>query len=292
MIKNEFSKIFNNKSDKNKLKIEKREFKNNLRAKKREFRKLSKKYITQKPLKNAEKFLKLEKDIVIKLENARKIIPLNNKMLEIIKGINLEIKSKDFVILFGESGSGKTTLLGLMSALERPSEGSVNVLGNLTASLNDSKLTLVRSKYIGYIFQQYGLLDSISVIDNTMVSTNKKNIENAKKILKILGLGKLMYKNVTDLSGGQQQRVSIARALAKNPKIIFADEPTGAVDSKTAKDIIKIFRRLNNQGKTIIMVTHNKNLAKIGNRIINLVDGKIQSDIKNQPINIDNIIWH
>lgn len=263
-----------------------------LKLKKKEFKRLYKKYNTQKPLKLPTTFVKLENDIVIELKDAKKIIPLNNEMLEIIKGINLEVKFKDFIILFGESGSGKTTLLGLMSALERPSEGSVNILGNLTAGLNDSKLTKVRAQHIGYIFQQYGLLDHISVIDNTMVAMKKENINHAKKILTLLGLGKLMYKNVSNLSGGQQQRVSIARALAKNPTIIFADEPTGAVDSQTAKDIIKIFRKLNDRGKTIIVVTHNKNLAKIGNRIINLVDGKIQSDVKNIPINIDDIIWH
>lgn len=263
-----------------------------IKNKKQELKKLCKKYYKQRIIKMKNTVVSLPNNIVIELLKVQKIVPLNSKLLKIIKGVDLKIYKKDFIIFLGKSGSGKTSLLGIMSALERPSEGSVNILGNLTQGLNDSQLTRLRKNHIGYIFQQYGLLDSVSVLDNAMISANKNNLEMAKKKIEQLGLKSFLNKNVSDLSGGQQQRVSIARAIAKNPDIIFADEPTGAVDSKTAKDIVNIFRDLNNEGKTIIMVTHNKNLSKIGNRIIEISDGKIISDEKNIPIPIDDVIWN
>ncbi|MGL4768696.1 MAG: ABC transporter ATP-binding protein [Mycoplasmoidaceae bacterium] len=264
----------------------------NKNIEKKEFKKKAKKYLSQKPIKTKIKNEKLPRDIILELSDVKKIIPMDNYFLEIIKGVDLKIYKKDFIILFGESGSGKTTLLGLMAALERPSEGKVNILGYLTATLNDSQMTKIRSKYIGYIFQQYGLLDAVSALDNTMITTPSKYKYQAIKNLNSLGLKDHIHKKVSNLSGGQQQRVSIARALSKNPQILFCDEPTGAVDSKTAKDIISIFKKINDNGIAIIMVTHNHNLEKIGNRIIELEDGRIKRDVKNIPMNIDDIIWN
>lgn len=220
-----------------------------------------------------------EFDIV--LEDISQKIKIDKKNeINILNNINLVVPKGQFLVLYGQSGSGKTSLLGVMSALSKGTSGKVWIKGNETSKLSERKLTNLRKKYTGYVFQQYGLLGDISVLDNVLLSTKRNKKEYIIELLKYIGLENEIHQKVKNLSGGQQQRVSICRALAKDPDILFADEPTGAIDSKTAKDIISLFLDINKkQGKTLIMVTHNQELMKIGDRLIEIRDGRIHSDV-------------
>ncbi len=218
----------------------------------------------------------------IELKNVSKEIAFKDIKQKMINNVNLTINEGDFVILYGESGSGKSTLLGIMSGLDKKYEGDVTVLGTHLKSLNNHKLKNFRSKNVGFIFQDNCLLPDLSSLDNVLLLV--KNSEKAKAIelLKFLGLADFIHTKIKFLSGGQQQRVAIARSIITNPKVLFADEPTGATDSKTSNDIVNILRKLNKLlNTTIVMVTHNKDLFKIGNKMIEIKDGAIYQTEEN-----------
>ncbi len=213
---------------------------------------------------------------IIELKNINKEIALKNIKQKIINNVNLTVNEGDFVILFGESGSGKSTLLGIMSGLDKKYEGDVSILGTKLKNLNNHKLNNFRRKNISFIFQDNCLLPDLSSLDNVLLLVKNNKKEKAIELLKFLGLSDFINTKIKFLSGGQQQRVAIARSIITNPKILFADEPTGAIDSKTSYDIVEILRNLNDKfNTTIVMVTHNKDLFKIGNKLVEIKDGEI-----------------
>ncbi|MBT5021834.1 ABC transporter ATP-binding protein [Candidatus Woesearchaeota archaeon] len=222
------------------------------------------------------------KEILLKLNNVWKIYQMGEVEVPALRGVSVEIKKGDFVAIIGASGSGKSTMMNLIGCLDIPSKGSIFLKGNDITKLSESDLATLRGQTIGFIFQQYNLIPSISAFENVMLPLefleyNEKDA--AKRTREILELVKLSDKGhhlPTQLSGGQQQRVSIARSLVGKPEIILADEPTGALDSVTGKEILELLKKLwKEEGKTIILVTHDLNLAKYAHTIIELKDGQI-----------------
>ncbi|MCI8555445.1 MAG: ABC transporter ATP-binding protein [Clostridia bacterium] len=197
---------------------------------------------------------------------------------EVLKGIDLEIKDGEFVVILGASGSGKTTLLNIASSLEKADSGKV-VFDNVDiTTLQDKELTLFRKDNIGFIFQAYYLLPNLTVEKNVKLGAALVNNKNYKEIIKAVGLEEKMHKYPSELSGGEQQRVAIARAIAKQPKVLFLDEPTGALDEQTGRDILDLISQLHKQNKfTILMVTHNQNIADMADKVVKLNSGKIES---------------
>lgn len=219
---------------------------------------------------------------ILKVKNVSKIYELDGINVEALKDISLEIKKGEFVSLVGPSGSGKSTLMHLIGALDTPTSGTILIDGKNIANMNEQQLAQTRNEKIGFVFQQFNLLQKTSSLQNVMLpllySNNKSKIRRekiAKDILKDVGLGDRLKNFPNQLSGGQQQRVAIARALINNPSIILADEPTGNLDSKTGKEIIQMFRNLHKKGNTVIIVTHDQNIAKQTNRQIKIKDGII-----------------
>lgn len=198
--------------------------------------------------------------------------------IEVLRGINLEIKRGDFIAIMGTSGSGKTTLLNIIGCLDRPTSGRYILAGKEVSGLTDEELSEIRNRHIGFIFQNFYLLPYATVLENVLLPTMYRSSgtsSDAKEILKLLGLSDRARFKPNQLSGGQQQRVAIARALINNPDLILADEPTGQLDSSTAKEIMNILKELNIRGKTIILVTHDNNIASYAKRIIYMKDGLI-----------------
>ncbi len=228
---------------------------------------------------------------IIKVENLVKEFGVGETKVQILKGINLEIYSGEYVIFFGPSGCGKSTLLNCIAGLERPDRGKVTVRGKDLNKLNKVELAKHRNKKIGMIFQQFNVLKSFNVITNvalpqTFAGVSKKRRTNrAKHLLKMFELDKFARRLPTEISGGQQQRVAIARALANNPWIIIADEPTGNLDSKSATEVMNIIANLNIKSKrTVLLVTHNPEYLYYPHRIIYLRDGQIVNQVVNRKI--------
>ncbi len=217
------------------------------------------------------------------LQEITKTFFVAEQEVKVLKGINLKIKKGEFVAIMGPSGSGKTTLMNIIGCLDTPTTGSYLLLGKEVAHLSDNELSVIRNEHIGFIFQSFFLLPYATVLENVLLPTlyvekGSSGYKNrAKKILKLVGLeDKLKYKP-NQLSGGQQQRVAIARALINDPDLLLADEPTGQLDSKTSTEIMNLLKEMNKQGKTIILITHDKNIASYADRIITIVDGLIVS---------------
>lgn len=226
---------------------------------------------------------KLVSETLLKLEDVWKIYKMGEVEVPALKGVSVEIKKGDFVAIIGASGSGKSTMMNLIGCLDLPSKGSIFLKNRDITKLSESNLATLRGETIGFIFQQYNLINSITALDNVMLPLefleydDKEAEKQAKEILKRVGLTDKMHHLPTQLSGGQQQRVSIARSLSGNPEIILADEPTGALDSVTGREILDTLHRLwKEEGKTIIMVTHDLKLAtKYAHTTIELKDGSI-----------------
>ena len=205
--------------------------------------------------------------------------------LEILHGIDLKVNRGEFVSIVGSSGSGKTTMMNIIGILDRPTEGEYMLDGVDVAHAKDRDLSMIRNKKIGFVFQTYNLISRTSALKNVELPMlyagigKKERTERAKELLDMVGMGERMTHTPDELSGGQKQRVAIARAMANNPSIILADEPTGALDSKTGRMIMDIFHRLNEeQGKTIVLITHSQELAEETQRIVTLKDGIIISE--------------
>lgn len=205
--------------------------------------------------------------------------------LEILHGINLDIQKGEFVSIVGESGSGKTTLMNIIGVLDRPTEGNYILDGISIADAKDRELSHIRNQKIGFVFQTYNLISRTTALKNVELPmlyagiSKKERKERAEHFLEMVGMADRMTHKPDELSGGQKQRVAIARALANDPAIILADEPTGALDSETGRNIMDIFHQLNrDQGKTIVLITHSKDLAEETGRIISLQDGRITSE--------------
>lgn len=219
---------------------------------------------------------------VIELKNVSKIYQMGESEVHALDGVDLKIKKGEFVAIYGPSGSGKSTMMHIVGCLDLPSKGKVFLESHDISKLSESELAVVRGKKIGFIFQTFNLIPTLTVLENVTLPLVFQDItfvereKRAKEILEIVGLGHRIKYYPNKLSGGERQRVAISRALVVEPEIILADEPTGNIDSKTGKKIMETLEEINNKGKTIIMVTHDPTLASYANKIVYLKDGKVE----------------
>lgn len=224
---------------------------------------------------------KHHEDEIIRLDNICKRYKMGDSIVQAVCDASLTIKKGEFVAIVGPSGSGKSTMMNMVGALDLASRGEIFLDGIDIEHLSESKLAQIRGKRIGFIFQTFNLIPTLNALENVALPmifqgiSRYKRIERAKKLLNDVKLGHRMYHLPNELSGGERQRVAIARALANDPEVILADEPTGNLDSKTGEEIMSMFMELNNSGKTIIMITHDPNLAKKAKRVVKLRDGMI-----------------
>lgn len=230
---------------------------------------------------------KTEKPL-IEIKEVKKEYVIGQNVLKVLKGISFSIQEGEFVAIIGKSGSGKTTLVNQIGCLDTPTSGDVYIRGKGIRKLTESQLAILRGKEIGYVFQKFNLIKSLSSQENVEVPmlflglSKSERAKRAKMLLEMFDMGERLENKPTELSGGQQQRVAIARALANDSNIILADEPTGNLDSKTGKIVMQYLFDLHKQGKTIILVTHDDNLAAQAPRVITLKDGEVISDVENK----------
>ncbi|MGL5749119.1 MAG: ABC transporter ATP-binding protein [Paraclostridium sp.] len=225
-------------------------------------------------------------DKLIELKNIQKYYPVGKDKLHVLKSINIDIKKGEFIMIMGKSGSGKTTLLNILGFLDNFSEGNYVFKGTDVTDLSEKERSKFRNTNIGFVFQQFNLIPTLSIYKNVelpMIYNNKYSKEEKetriKKNLEMVGLLDKINQKPLELSGGQQQRITIARALVNEPDIIFADEPTGALDTDTSRDIMELLKDLNNKGKTVIMVTHDPDLIKYATRVIKLKNGVVVEEV-------------
>ena len=222
--------------------------------------------------------------MIINVKDIKKSYTVGTQEVNALRGINLSVEKGEFISIMGPSGSGKTTLMNIIGCLDTPSSGEYELNGSLVSKLEDDELARIRNKEIGFVFQSFNLLAKNSVLENVMLPLKYAGFEKSEAVKKSnevidkVGLSDRLSHTPAELSGGQQQRVAIARALVNKPSIIFADEPTGNLDSKTGKEVMTIFKELNASGQTIILITHEESIANQSNRIITIKDGLIKSD--------------
>ena len=225
--------------------------------------------------------------MIIETKNLCKSFQVGSETVQALKGVDLSVQKGEFLSIMGPSGSGKTTLMNIIGCLDTPTSGTYHLNNKLVNELDDDDLAMIRNKEIGFVFQSFHLLARNSALSNVLLPlkyAGKKETDAqimAEEVLKKVGLTNRMNHSPSELSGGQQQRVAIARALVNNPSIIFADEPTGNLDTQTGNDVMNLFKELNEQGQTIILITHEEDIAMQSKRIINIKDGLIESDITN-----------
>jgi ABC-type antimicrobial peptide transport system, ATPase component len=230
---------------------------------------------------------KNNKQEVIRIENLKKIYFLGNQQVNALNGVSISIYKNEYVAIMGPSGSGKSTMMNILGCLDTPTDGTYILNGIDVSQMEDGELAEVRNKEIGFVFQSFNLLPKYSSLENVALPLIYSGIprsireEKATAALKSVGLEDRMEHKPNELSGGQRQRVAVARALINNPSIILADEPTGNLDTKTSIDIMNLFEKIYNNGNTVIVVTHEEDIAKYARRIIRLRDGVIESDIIN-----------
>ncbi|MGB9678857.1 MAG: ABC transporter ATP-binding protein [Thermoanaerobacteraceae bacterium] len=221
---------------------------------------------------------------LIEIHNLTKIYKMGENEVRALDGINLNIKKGEFVSIIGQSGSGKTTLMNIIGCLDIKTSGDYFINGIDTSKLTDNQLAELRSREIGFIFQNFNLLQKMTSLENVELPMiylgmpAKERKKRAEMLLEMVGLKERMNHRPNELSGGQQQRVAIARALANNPHLILADEPTGNLDSKSGSDVLNVIKELNKNGNTIILITHDSNIAEQAKRIIKIKDGRILED--------------
>lgn len=227
------------------------------------------------------------KKSVIRLDNVWKIYKMGNVSVNALQGLSLDVKEGEFVAIMGPSGSGKSTAVNMIGCLDVPTKGKVMLDSHDISKLGESELAQIRGRKIGFIFQQFNLVPTLTAIENVMLPMIFQGVPEAarmkkgKELLELVGLGDRMSHKPSELSGGQQQRVAIARSLANDPEVVLADEPTGNLDSKTGANVLDFLEKLHRDGhKTIIMVTHDQNLAKIAERTEFLKDGKIVKSMR------------
>ncbi|MDD3033206.1 MAG: ABC transporter ATP-binding protein [Bacteroidales bacterium] len=225
---------------------------------------------------------------VIRIKGIKKIYKVGNHEVRALNGVDIQINKNEYVAIMGPSGSGKSTMMNILGCLDSPSEGEYILNGTDVSKMDDNELAVIRNKEIGFIFQSFNLLPRYTALDNVALpliysgESREKREERARIALENVDLKDRMHHKPNELSGGQRQRVAVARALVNKPSIILADEPTGNLDTKTSIDIMRLFEEIHEQGNTVILVTHEEDIAKHAKRIIRLRDGLIESDHTNE----------
>jgi putative ABC transport system ATP-binding protein len=224
--------------------------------------------------------------IIIRTYDLMKTYVMGDQVIHAVSGVDIEIRKGEYVAIMGPSGSGKSTLMNLIGCLDTPTSGLYYLNGNLVSDMDDDELARIRNKEIGFVFQTFNLLARATALHNVELPliyagiSSSQRIERAKEALRAVDLTQRMMHKPSELSGGQRQRVAIARALVNNPSILLADEPTGALDSNTGNEIMGLFARLHQQGNTIVLVTHEHDIAMHAHRVIHIRDGKVERDEK------------
>lgn len=224
---------------------------------------------------------------VIDLQNIRKTYLMGTQLIHALDGVNLSIQKNEYVALMGPSGSGKSTLMNVLGCLDSPTNGKYFLNATAVESMTDNELAHVRNKEIGFVFQTFNLLPRLSALENVILpliyagASKKEREERGREVMEMVNLQERMHHKPNELSGGQRQRVAIARALVNKPSIILADEPTGNLDSKTSYEIMNIFGDIQAKGNTVILVTHEEDIANYAKRVVRLRDGKVESDLNN-----------
>lgn len=226
---------------------------------------------------------------MIELKRVRKSYGAN----EVLKGIDLRIEEQDYLVILGASGSGKSTLLNILSGLEKPDQGEILHDGENIASLSETQLTKFRKDHIAFIFQQYYLLQELTVEQNVKMGAHLAKNQDYLPIIEAMGLKEKLHQYPSELSGGEQQRVAIARALAKKPKVLFLDEPTGALDEEVGRQILSYIAQMKKElGFTLVMVTHNEHIAQLANTVVRVNSGQIQDiTVNKEPKSVEKIGW-
>jgi putative ABC transport system ATP-binding protein len=226
---------------------------------------------------------------IIHLEKIRKSYFMGSQALEVLKGLNLDIYKNEYVALMGPSGSGKSTLMNILGCLDSPTSGSYILNGHDVSKMEDADLAQVRNKEIGFVFQQFNLLPRLTAVENVAlpliyagISQRVRN-EMSREVLAKVGLADRSHHKPNEMSGGQIQRVAIARAMVNNPAIILADEPTGNLDTRTSYEIMQLFTKIHDAGNTVVLVTHEEDIASYAHRVIRMRDGLVESDQKHAP---------
>ena len=230
---------------------------------------------------------------LIKFKNVKKTYIVGKQKFNALDGVNLEINQGEFVVILGPSGAGKSTLLNLLGGMDTVTSGSILLGEDDISKYNDKELTRYRANDVGFIFQFYNIMPTLTVEENVNLIKDVTNTtKTSKEVLTAVGLSKHANKFPSELSGGEQQRVSIARAIMKNPKVLLCDEPTGALDSKTGVEVLKLLKKQSDEDTTVIIVTHNSLIAEVADRVIKIKNGKVESnELNKHPKKIDEVKW-
>ena len=233
------------------------------------------------------------KQSFVELKDVKKTYNISNQKFNALDGVDLNINQGEFVVILGPSGAGKSTLLNLLGGMDKTTSGEIRVGESIISKYNDKELTRYRATDVGFIFQFYNIMPTLTVLENVnLIKDVTKTDKDAKEVLKSVGLSKHFNKFPSELSGGEQQRVSIARAVMKNPKVLLCDEPTGALDSATGAEVLKVLKNQCDFDTTVIIVTHNSLIAEVADRIIRIKNGKVESNELNKtPKSIDEVKW-